>query len=602
MGAGKAAAFTFDLAKSIIYTRQGNPAWSGDERDGQPPIRSDDLFFGGKVGDVQPDWVNLDKVSIPQADEQQRLLANLIQHMNRDRKPLPRFWYFPFGKRAVVVMTSDNHGNGGWGAFRLDRQLALDPPGCDVSRWECVRSSMYLYLSPFNTASYQAQGFELGLHVTTNCENYTPATLEAFFTQQLDAFAAFPQFAGLNAPATNRTHCIVWSDWVTHAKVELQHGIRFDTNYYYWPDSWLQNRPGHFTGSAMPMRFADLDGTMIDVFQAATQITDESGQQQPFTINSLLDRALGAEGYYAAVTANMHSDNGDETLHDIIVASAQARAVPVVSSRQMLGWLDGRNGSSFENITWTNDILSFGVAVGAGANGLQAMVPTRAAGDKSLAALSRNGTPVTYALQVVKGVEYAAFVAEPGTLPGDVCARRRRPGHFRRLRERHLRRHRHHPVADQRERHHGDAVRHRSREPEPDRLRAQLPDQPQPRTQRTDRRRDVPLQGHVRGSVGEQRVVGGPQLRGHRRHGGPGGQPGASQRRRTGVHGNSLRPAVDGHGQRRRHRRGRRLLFGWRRQLRRDLRVHGVAGHGAHLHLAGSRSGEHDRPHPRHRP
>ena len=71
---GQAAAFTYDLARSIVYTRQGNPAWSGDERDGTSPIRSDDLFFGAKQGDVQPDWVDLNKVAIPQADEQQRLL------------------------------------------------------------------------------------------------------------------------------------------------------------------------------------------------------------------------------------------------------------------------------------------------------------------------------------------------------------------------------------------------------------------------------------------------------------------------------------------------------------------------------------------------
>ena len=36
------------------------------------------MFYGAKPGDEQRDWVNLDKVEIPQADEQQRLLANLI--------------------------------------------------------------------------------------------------------------------------------------------------------------------------------------------------------------------------------------------------------------------------------------------------------------------------------------------------------------------------------------------------------------------------------------------------------------------------------------------------------------------------------------------
>ncbi len=92
---GQAAAFTYDLGRSTVYTRQGNPAWAGQERDGVATIRPDDLFFGAKPGDLQPDWVDLGKVTIPQADEQQRLLANLITLMGEDRKPVPRLWYLP---------------------------------------------------------------------------------------------------------------------------------------------------------------------------------------------------------------------------------------------------------------------------------------------------------------------------------------------------------------------------------------------------------------------------------------------------------------------------------------------------------------------------
>ena len=96
---GTAAAFTFDLARSVVYTRQGNPDWAGQDRDGLAPVRSDDMFFGG----AEPDYVDLNKVAIPQADEQQRLLANLITIANFDRKPLPRFWYLPHGHRAALA-------------------------------------------------------------------------------------------------------------------------------------------------------------------------------------------------------------------------------------------------------------------------------------------------------------------------------------------------------------------------------------------------------------------------------------------------------------------------------------------------------------------
>ena len=62
---GQAAAFTYDLARSIVYTRQGNPAWAGDERDGNTVIRANDLFFGAKKGDEQPDWNDFDRIAIP---------------------------------------------------------------------------------------------------------------------------------------------------------------------------------------------------------------------------------------------------------------------------------------------------------------------------------------------------------------------------------------------------------------------------------------------------------------------------------------------------------------------------------------------------------
>jgi hypothetical protein len=275
VGSGQAAAFTYDLATSIVYTRQGNPAWAAQERDGQSPIRSDDKYFGDAAGDPQPDWVDLAKVAIPQADEQQRLFANLILTMNLARKPLPRFWYFPNANKAVVVMTGDDHGNGGT-AGRFDQFIAASTPGCSVANWECVRGTSYVYpgtpLSNAQAQNYTAAGFEVGLHINTSCSDFTPASLEATYVQEIGDWSA--QFTGIPQPITQRHHCIVWSDWVTAAKTQLAHGMRLDVSYYFWPPGWVANAPGLFTGSAMPMRLADLDGTLIDVYEATSQKTD----------------------------------------------------------------------------------------------------------------------------------------------------------------------------------------------------------------------------------------------------------------------------------------------------------------------------------------
>jgi len=429
VGVGKAAAFTYDLAKSISYTHQGNPDWAAQDRDITIPdmvplIRSDDKFYGDgpanpdpKLG-PGPDWIDFTKISIPQGDEQQRLLVNLILEMNRDKKPLPHFWYFPRGFKAALIMTGDDHANNGTEA-RFNSFIAASPQGCSVENWECVRGTSYMYpetpLALSKAVDFNAQGFEVGLHINTGCNNFTADTLNSDYDSQIALFQA--NFPGLPAPVTERHHCIAWSDWVTGAKVEFAHEIRLDTDYYFWPPEWVQNRPGFFTGSGMPMRFADLDGSLIDVYNATSQMTNESGQTYPFTIDSLLDLAVGAEGYYGAFTINYHNDfNGTEQVTDInsIINSAKSKGVPIVASKQMLTWLDGRNSSSFGSLAWDGSRLSFTITPGAGANGLQAMLPTHSSASGNLVSLTLNDTNVNFTKAVIKGVEYAFFTAAAG--------------------------------------------------------------------------------------------------------------------------------------------------------------------------------------------
>ena len=420
---GSAAAFTYDLARSVVLTRQGNPAWAGQERDGTTPIRSDDLFYGPAASDPQPNWVDLSKVAIPQADEQQRLLANLLGMQTADQQPLPRFWYLPRGLKAAVIMTGDDHAAPGGTAGRFAEFAAASPAGCNVAQWECIRGSSYVYpntnLTNAQAASYAGQGFEVGLHLSTNCADYTPASIEANFVDQIAAWSA--KYSSLSQPVTSRTHCIAWSDWVGTPRMELNHGIRLDTNYYYWPPGWVQDVPGMFTGSGMPMRFADTDGSMIDVYQSTTQMTDESGQTFPFTVDTLLDRALGAQGYYGAFNANMHTDAVSSPGATAIVASAKARGVPVVTSQQMLTWLDGRNGSTFEALSWDGATLGFRTAIGAGATGLRAMLPATFDG-RALQTLTRDGAPVSFTRETIKGVQYALFAAGSGAFAATYAA------------------------------------------------------------------------------------------------------------------------------------------------------------------------------------
>jgi hypothetical protein len=418
LNGGMVGAFTFDLARSVSMSRQGNPAWSGENRTGYTPTRADDLFYGSSVQFLfKPDWnsVQAAQVQIPFADEEQRLLANMIQLMAGTKMPLPHFWYLPFGKKAVVLMTGDDHAEGGTKP-RFDSFLALSAAGCSVANWDwnCPRMSSNIFpgqLSNSDAVKYTSLGFEITQHTNHLCKDYTFASLQNTYATELANFAV--SLPGIPAPSTNRTHCVTWSDYDSQPQVQFMNGIRLDETYYYYPPGWSAN-PGYFTGSGLPQRFTKMDGTMVDVYQAPSQITDESEQDIPTTISTLLNNAVGTRGYYGVITANMHTDTATSTGSDQIMSQARTMNISVVSALQVLNWLDGRNSSVFGGLNWSGNTLTFTVTASPKATGLEALLPANSP-TGPLTALFLNGSPISFASNTIKGVNYAIFLAPSGT-------------------------------------------------------------------------------------------------------------------------------------------------------------------------------------------
>lgn len=404
---GHAIAFTYDLAKSVVNTHQGNPAYAGQSLDGNsPPVRADNMF--------QQNYLDMNKVAIPQADEQQRLLANIITETNLDNKPLPRFWYLPKGLKAAIVYTLDDH-NTASGTNDVFTKLANNSAsGCSVADWECYRGTAWIYLgvpvSNTQAGTYNSQGFELGAHVENGCADFSSyANLDTSYANELQAFQT--QFPSLPAQTTHRFHCIVWSDYLTQAKVERAHNIRYSMDYYYWPPAWVNGRPGLFTGSAIPMKFADTDGTVQDIYQGVSQLVNENGIAYDTDVFTLLNNATGANGYYGFF--GTHDDYRDSTFSDSIINAAKAFNVPIITAKQALTWLDGRNNSIFTNFSWNGNTLTFNVTAATGSQNIQAMLPVNSTGN-SISSLSLNGNPVTFTIQTIKGVNYAFFPATTG--------------------------------------------------------------------------------------------------------------------------------------------------------------------------------------------
>ena len=208
-------------------------------------------------------------------------------------------------------MTGDDHGNGGTsGQFDWAQER---PAGELQCRGLGLHPADVLHLSRHADHGCRRRRLSRRRDSRSRCTSPRtartgrPASLEGFY-----AISSRSSRATTRASPPPRRTAPTASRGATgrrSRRSSSSHGIRLDTNYYYWPDVWVQDRPGYFTGSGMPMRFADLDGSMIDVYQATTQMTDESGITYSTHINTLLDNAIGAPGYYGVVTANMHTDN-----------------------------------------------------------------------------------------------------------------------------------------------------------------------------------------------------------------------------------------------------------------------------------------------------
>ena len=141
-------------------------------------------------------------------------------------------------------------------------------------------------------------------------------------------------------------------------------------------------------------------------------MTDESGQTYPYTVDTLLDGALGSERYYGAFVANMHTDAYPEPEADAVFSSATSRGVPIISAQQLLTWVDARNRSAINSISGDTNTLNFSIHQDANAQGLQVMVPVTVG--RNVTGVNLGGSPVSYTLRQVKGIPYAVLPGSNG--------------------------------------------------------------------------------------------------------------------------------------------------------------------------------------------
>jgi hypothetical protein len=386
-GEGFSVLFAFDLAKSIAYMRQGNPEIANQDMDGFSGVRTVDMFV---------DWIDLERIHIPQADEQQRLFVNILAQLSRS--PLPRLWYFPEDKKSVLIATGDSHSNpanfieevltiadehNGHFTVYYSPQIVSDVGR--AARWSRFWLTDHVPLvsdllgeefgspTPLMVDGWRARGHEITLHpyVETGLDEWELYWKE--FTGR--GYAPLSQ--------TVRTHRILWTGWMETARVQAKYGMRMNFDFYHVGPS-LQKKNGewvygHLTGSGRPMKFIDEQGRIIDHYQQLTQIADEhlipmdvpgwggwpqlTAQGAVDVAKYLLDRSV-KHGDYCAIGGQFHVDPfqlvGDPSEKGRIFLSgtldyANQIGIPIISAQEWLDFTDLRHESNFAGVVWDSN-------------------------------------------------------------------------------------------------------------------------------------------------------------------------------------------------------------------------------------------------------
>ena len=420
-GKGQTAAFLYNLPGNIVYTRQGNPEFAGIEKDGIPGLRAMDLFADG--------WIDTLNSVINQADEQMTLLTHCIERMSRNGKPLPRIWYFPDALKCLVTLTND-------GEFKGEKVFESQFRDVDSTG---AKMSLYLLESTRVTKQWTEKWINRGFEISGHPDDTKEATGPVWSNMEKVVSAKMKEISDLfGVPmSTVVNHWFVWCgkneygdpEFSAQAEIEAMHGLLMDVNYAHYDNNSVQghflgppgNRQGNFTGSGLPMRFAESSGKIIDIYQHLNNVYDqqytENHDPDGFfsCFKGLMERSMNEE-VYSFISIKSHNDEYYFSRDPLLkmLTYANNKGIPVWTASQLAEFLKMRDEARFADISWSGNKLSFNLQSSVNhSSGLTIMVPQKY-GINKLRGIKCNGKEVEFIKRSVKGTGYAFMTVKPG--------------------------------------------------------------------------------------------------------------------------------------------------------------------------------------------
>lgn len=421
-GKGHGIAFAYNLPQNIAYTRQGNLHSAGKEMDGITGIRAMDLFTNG--------WVDTTKNTINQADEQMRLLSHSIEVMSAAKKPLPRFWYFPDTLQCLVTLNND-------GEDTKEAQFTKQFQDVDAKG---AKMTLYIkevdYISKQWVQHWGGKGFEMSGHPddTKQATNPDWHTMDTVFK---NLNSRLKNSYGIDPMRTVTNHWFVWcgknangdQDFSAQVQLEKNNGIEMDCNYAHYDNGSNQGHflgsfgtnQGNYTGSGLTMKYADLKGDLIDVYQHFNNVYDqqymEHDDKEGFfnCFKGLMDRSLDS-GVYSFVSVKAHNAEyffSEQPLMRML-DYANSRHIPVWTEIKFLDFMRAKDEAAFTDVAWKDNALSFNIRSSLPhTSNISYMIPLVYDG-KKINGITSNDMNQTYLVRTIKGREYALLTIRPG--------------------------------------------------------------------------------------------------------------------------------------------------------------------------------------------
>lgn len=408
-GKGATIAIAFDLPRAVMMLRQGDPALADRRLDHEMVSRRmcKPSNLAVQLGAHDAGW-------LPFADLLGRLLVDLI--LQQCPSPMPLLSTMPANASGMVLISGD------------EDKASLAAIDQEMSEFKERGVRMNMYIIPELTHSNVADAdryrevHHLGPHPNLIPLADAPiADRVAEYERQIRLYAEMFN----SAPRSVRNHAAGWAGYVDLVYVQQRYGIRMDLNYFSGNFSRERDHsPYSPFGAALPMRFAETDGSLLDVFQQHTHLHDDilfapdRDYSYKFTTEvaeTLYDQLLSnaIHRFQLPIATNFHPGNWyfarDMAL--LLIRMAQDRQMLAWSYDQWLDFWEGRDICRMTHITWADGALSFVVTNPSGRDDVCIELPIAWQG-RSLVTVVCNGA-AAYETTVQRGSKRIARIPVP---------------------------------------------------------------------------------------------------------------------------------------------------------------------------------------------